>query len=165
MEGIKREIKFYPPEYNTNTKWCFYFQCKLCIVIYLWGSFSFSFFWPTSSRHLLPLPLLLTQQEIWKLCLSVCVRMNMRAYLTVRFCVEIFKRLSSALSRMQTSAEASSPAAAAIEGHSSLPDKTFFPPALSRSVSPLLPVNHPFPPFPSRGRSVTSWALWVSINF
>lgn len=53
----------------------------------------FFFFWPTSP----PLPLLLTQQEIWKLCLSVCVHMNMRAYLTVRFCVEIFKRLSSAL--------------------------------------------------------------------
>lgn len=145
MEGIKREIKFYPPEYNTNTKWCFYFQCKLCIVIYLWGSFSFLFFF---LPHLLPPPLLLTQQEIWKLCLSVCVRMNMRAYLTVRFCVEIFKRLSSALRRMQTSAGAASLAAAVHEGQSSRADKTFSP-ALSRWALALLAVNHLLPSFPS----------------
>ena len=35
IQGIKREIKFYPTEYNTNTKLYFYFQGKLCIVIYL----------------------------------------------------------------------------------------------------------------------------------
>ena len=56
MEGIKREIKFYPAEYNTNTKLYFYFQGKLCIVIYLWVFFppplSFSFSHPAVNMEM-----------------------------------------------------------------------------------------------------------------
>lgn len=80
---------------------------------------------------------------------GLCVHMNMRAYLTVRFCVEIFKRLSSALHWMQTSAGASSLAAARARGSLVPSRQNFFsPPALSLCASALLTVNHLFPSLP-----------------
>lgn len=122
----------------------------------------FFFFWPPPARPL-PLPLLLTQQEIWKLCLSVCVRMNIRAYLTVRFCVAIFKCLSSALRWMQTSAKPPAQPQTVHEGQSSPPDWTPPPPALSLCASALLTVNHLSPSFPSGDTAIlfrgTLWAV------
>lgn len=110
----------------------------------------FFFFWPTSSPHPLPLPLLLTQQEIWKLCLSVCVCTWTCVHILP--CAFVSRSLNVCpLLCIECKLVLEPPAwlQPVHEGHSSLPDKTFFPPhALSLCASALLTVNHLFPSLP-----------------